>query len=57
MGAIVNGLALHGGIVKPYSATFLQFSDYMRGGIPLIFIVWATYTLFSYVYYGNGTLF
>jgi transketolase len=35
MGAIVNGLALHGGIVKPYSATFLTFSDYMRGSIRL----------------------
>ena len=35
MGAIVNGLALHGGIIKPYSATFLQFSDYMRGAIRL----------------------
>ena len=33
MGAIVNGLALHGGIIKPYSATFLQFSDYMRGAV------------------------
>ena len=30
MGAIVNGLALHGGIIKPYSATFLAFLDYMR---------------------------
>lgn len=35
MGAIVNGLALHGGIVKPYSATFLTFSDYMRPAIRL----------------------
>lgn len=35
MGAIVNGLALHGGIVRPYSATFLTFSDYMRGAIRL----------------------
>lgn len=35
MGAIVNGLALHGGIVKPYSATFLTFSDYMRPSIRL----------------------
>ena len=35
MGAIVNGLALHGGIVKPYSATFLTFSDYMRGAMRL----------------------
>mgnify|MGYP000929002209 CR=1 FL=1 len=29
MGAIVNGLAAHGGLI-PYSATFLVFSDYMR---------------------------
>jgi len=35
MGAIVNGLALHGGIIKPYSATFLTFSDYMRPSIRL----------------------
>lgn len=35
MGAIVNGLALHGGILKPYSATFLTFSDYMRPAIRL----------------------
>ncbi len=33
MGAIVNGLALHGGIIKPYSATFLTFSDYMRNSL------------------------
>lgn len=35
MGAIVNGLALHGGILRPYSATFLTFSDYMRPAIRL----------------------
>jgi transketolase len=35
MGAIVNGLASHGGIVKPYGATFLTFSDYMRGSVRL----------------------
>ena len=35
MGAIVNGLGLHGGIIRPYSATFLTFSDYMRGAIRL----------------------
>lgn len=29
MGAIVNGLAYHGGFI-PYGATFLVFSDYMR---------------------------
>lgn len=35
MGSIVNGLALHGGITRPYSATFLTFSDYMRPAIRL----------------------
>ena len=35
MGAIVNGLALHGGIVKPFGSTFLIFSDYMRPAIRL----------------------
>ncbi len=35
MGAIINGLALHGGIIKPYSATFLTFSDYMRPAMRL----------------------
>ncbi|OGP91790.1 MAG: transketolase [Deltaproteobacteria bacterium RBG_16_54_18] len=29
MGAITNGMALHGGVI-PYTATFLIFSDYMR---------------------------
>ena len=29
MGAIANGMALHGGVI-PYTATFLIFSDYMR---------------------------
>ncbi len=29
MGAIANGMALHGGVI-PYTATFLAFSDYMR---------------------------
>ncbi len=35
MGAIANGLALHGGIIKPYTATFHTFSDYMRPAIRL----------------------
>jgi len=35
MGAAVNGMCLHGGIVKPYGATFLQFADYMRPPIRL----------------------
>src|SRR5690606_26325631 len=35
MGAIVNGLALHGGVVKPFGSTFLIFSDYMRPALRL----------------------
>jgi transketolase len=34
MGAIVNGLAAHGGFI-PYGSTFLIFSDYMRPSIRL----------------------
>ncbi len=34
MGAVMNGLALHGGVV-PYAGTFLVFSDYMRPAIRL----------------------
>lgn len=34
MAAIMNGMALHGGII-PYSGTFLQFADYMRPSIRL----------------------
>ncbi|MFL7840255.1 MAG: transketolase [Candidatus Promineifilaceae bacterium] len=45
MGAVLNGLALHGGVV-PYGATFLIFSDYMRppmrlaamNGLPVIYV-------------------
>ena len=34
MGAIVNGMAIHGGL-RPYGATFLVFSDYMRPALRL----------------------
>ncbi len=34
MGAVLNGMALHRG-VRPYGATFLIFSDYMRPAIRL----------------------
>ena len=34
MGAIANGIAYHGGFL-PYCATFLTFSDYMRGSVRL----------------------
>jgi transketolase len=35
MGGAVNGMAAHGGILRPYGSTFLQFADYMRGAIRL----------------------
>src|SRR3954466_16106773 len=35
MGAIVNGIGVHGGCVKPYGSTFLIFSDYMRPAVRL----------------------
>ena len=46
MGSIVNGIALHGGMLKPYGSTFLVFSDYMRPAVRLsalakIPVVWA----------------
>ena len=45
MGAILNGMALHRGLI-PYGATFLIFSDYMRppmrlaamNGLPVIYV-------------------
>jgi transketolase len=46
MGAIVNGIGVHGGCVKPYGSTFLIFSDYMRPSVRLsalmkLPVVWA----------------
>ena len=45
MGAILNGVMLHGGY-RPYGGTFLVFSDYMRGavrlaalmGVPVVYV-------------------
>jgi transketolase len=45
MGGIGNGIAYHGGL-RPYVATFLTFSDYMRGsvrlaalsGLPIVYV-------------------
>ena len=34
MGAIINGMAVHGGVI-PYGGTFLVFSDYMRPAVRL----------------------
>jgi transketolase len=38
MGAVMNGMALHGG-VRPFGGTFLIFSDYMRPAIRLAAIM------------------
>jgi transketolase len=38
MGAITNGLAVHGGII-PYASTFLIFSDYMRPSVRLAALI------------------
>jgi len=34
MAAVMNGLALHGGVI-PYGGTFLVFADYLRGALRL----------------------
>jgi transketolase len=38
MGAVMNGISLHGGFI-PYGATFLIFSDYMRPSVRLAAIM------------------
>jgi transketolase len=35
MGSAVNGIYLHGGMLRPYGSTFLIFSDYMRPAMRL----------------------
>ncbi len=35
MGSTVNGICVHGGMVRPYGSTFLIFSDYMRPAVRL----------------------
>jgi transketolase len=46
MGAIVNGISLHNGMLKPYGSTVLIVSDYMRPAVRLsalskLQVVWA----------------
>ncbi len=48
MGAIVNGMALHGGII-PYGATFLVFSDYMRPALRLAALM-QTHAIFIFTH-------
>jgi len=38
MGAVMNGIALHGGFI-PYGGTFLVFSDYMRNALRMAAIM------------------
>jgi transketolase len=35
MGSSINGVYLHGGMLRPYGSTFLIFSDYMRPAVRL----------------------
>src|SRR6187397_1781873 len=35
MGSLVNGVFVHGGMLKPYGPKFLIFSDYMRPAVRL----------------------
>jgi transketolase len=52
MGATVNGMALHGGII-PYGSTFLIFSDYMRASIRLAALM-NTHSLFVFTHDSIG---
>ncbi|HTM87119.1 MAG TPA: transketolase [Terriglobales bacterium] len=52
MGAVVNGMALHGGII-PYGSTFLIFSDYMRASIRLAALM-NTHSLFVFTHDSIG---
>jgi transketolase len=52
MGAIVNGMALHGGVI-PYGGTFLIFSDYMRPAIRLAALM-KTHVIFIFTHDSIG---
>lgn len=52
MGAVVNGLALHGGVI-PYGATFLIFSDYMRASLRLSALM-GCHTIFVFTHDSIG---
>jgi transketolase len=52
MGAIMNGMAVHGGIL-PYGGTFLIFSDYMRPAIRLAAIM-EQHVIFIYTHDSIG---
>jgi transketolase len=52
MGALVNGMALHGGVI-PYGATFLVFSDYMRPAIRVSALM-KTHSIFIFTHDSIG---
>ncbi|MFH1136094.1 MAG: transketolase [Pseudomonadota bacterium] len=52
MGAVMNGMALHGGII-PYGGTFLVFSDYMRPSIRLAALM-GTHVVFVFTHDSLG---
>jgi len=48
MGAMANGMALHGGVL-PYTATFLAFSDYMRPALRMAALM-QTHAIFIFTH-------
>lgn len=52
MGAMVNGMALHGG-VYPYGGTFLVFADYMRPALRLAALM-QTHSIFIFTHDSLG---
>lgn len=52
MGAILNGLNVHGGVIA-YGGTFLTFSDYMRGAVRLSALM-QSHSLFVYTHDSIG---
>ena len=52
MGAIVNGMAMHGGLI-PYGATFFCFSDYMRPALRIASLM-KSHSVFVYTHDSIG---
>ncbi len=52
MGAAVNGMALHGGVI-PFGATFFVFSDYMRAAVRLAALM-KIHSIFVYTHDSIG---
>ncbi len=52
MGAAVNGMALHGGLI-PFGATFFVFSDYMRASVRLSALM-GIHSIFIYTHDSIG---